>query len=180
MENLGSLGRIGSAPREPGTHYRALEHSAAVLSWNHLGSHSLPGSPSKEGDLGGCTPVRPPSIPLSLPPSLRRSALGLDSGRAAARTSVPGVLSPAPRSGDVREAVVSPVAAGTMRLRPLPLVVVPGLLQLVSGGPGPRAPLRFRRETPIPRQSQGLLGTWVWGAPSREFEGAWGKSGGSE
>ena len=59
-----------------------------------------------------------------------------------------------------------------MRLRPLPLVVVPGLLQLVSAR---RARAAFRRENRAGGDSErslGLLGTWGWGRAQRRELGA--------
>lgn len=63
-----------------------------------------------------------------------------------------------------------------MRLRPLPLVVVPGLLQLVSARPAARPTRRGRVSAgkplrlPTRKQSLGLLGPWGRGRRQwREF-----------
>lgn len=69
--------------------------------------HALFQAPNKEGRAGGPRSTsRQPALPLPRPrtgSARRGAALRSDSGRKAPR-GVPGVLSPAPRSGDAREA----------------------------------------------------------------------------
>lgn len=121
------------------------------------------------------------------PPDPRGAALRSDSGKEAPR-GVPGVLSPAPRSGDAR---VAGEGAQLVRRRATrhhaPAAAAPrGGPRLAAAGEcparrAPRAPRPARQggvsagkpsRWPTQKRSLGLLGTWGWGrAQRREFGG---------
>lgn len=110
-----SAGAAASSPRAPPELTPTPEHRSPGRPWSPASPARRAGlerprtlfsrPPLRRGARGApeAPPASPPSPFPSRPPAPHGAALRSDSGREAPR-GVPGVLSPAPRSGDAREA----------------------------------------------------------------------------